>query len=390
MTLEEKAGQLVLLPDGSESSDPTRIDQLRRGLVSGFIDPVGAMRTHHCNRSRSRKRVSAYRCFAADPAQVLPGRLPAPVGMAASWNPEAVAAAEGALAEEYLALGLNWAFSPVLATTNYLSDVGFEQSCASAWLAEQIAAGRVRGLQAQRSDFRRRVLATLDFAFNDRAGRRAEGSLREREQFRAILKTVEQAAPATIGLDTIGQGRRNVSRIANDALKNLRRAGGFDGMLLADWAQLAEKSGHHADGPAFIGLSVERLVAAVEDGRTGASELDEAVRRVLAAKFDLGLFRPSEDMAPVHRHGPLAAATRHTIWRASRSFCSATEGACFRCRPAAGICSWSAALLATVRLLPAETGATRLVSSMVSRRSASHTSSWPALPCAKVSRSSTG
>ncbi|MDG5750210.1 glycoside hydrolase family 3 C-terminal domain-containing protein [Qipengyuania sp. XHP0211] len=300
MTLEEKAGQLVLLPDGSASSDPTRIDQLRRGLVSGFIDPVGAMRTHQLQQiAIEETRLGIPLFFAADPAQVLPGRLPAPVGMAASWNPEAVAAAEEALAEEYLALGLNWAFSPVVATTNYLTDVGFEQSFGeSAWLAEQIAAGRVRGLQAQRSEYRRQVLATLDFAFNDRTGRRGEGSLREREQFRAILKTVEQAAPATIGLDMIGQGRRNVSRIANDALKNLRRAGGFDGILLADWAQLAEKSGHHAEGPAFVGLSVERLVAAVEDGRLGASELDEAVRRVLAAKFDLGLFRPSEDVAP--------------------------------------------------------------------------------------------
>ncbi len=300
MTLEEKAGQLVLLPDGSAGSDPTRIDQLRRGLVSGFVNPVGVMRTHQLQQiAIEETRLGIPLLFAAEPAQVLPGRLPPPVGMAASWDPEAVAAAEAALADECLALGINWAFSPILATESYLADTGFERSAGeSAWLAQQIAAGRIGGLQAQRTEYRPQMLATLDLAFDDRTGRRGEGSLREREQLRAMLKTVEEAAPATIGLDMTGQSRHNGTRIANDALKNLRRAGGFDGMLLADWAQLAEKSGHHADGPGFVGLSVERLVAAVEDGRIGASELDEAVRRVLAAKFDLGLFRPSEDLAP--------------------------------------------------------------------------------------------
>ncbi len=299
MTLAEKAGQLVLLPDGSASSDPTRIDQLRRGLVSGFIDPVGAMRTHQLQQiAIEETRLGIPLFFAADPAQVLPGRLPAPVGMAASWNPEAVAAAEGALAEEYLALGLNWAFSPVLATSNYLADAGFEQSAGeSAWLAQQIAAARIGGLQAQRTESRRQMLATLDFVSNDGAGRRGEGRLREREHLRAMLKTVEEGQPASIHLEFAGHDRRNDRPIADAALKNLRRVGGFDGILLADWAQLAENSGHHAEGPGFVGLSVERLVAAVEDGRICASELDEAVRRVLAAKFDLGLFRPSEDMA---------------------------------------------------------------------------------------------
>ena len=301
MTLEEKAGQLVLLPDGSASSDPTRIDQLRRGLVSGFIDPVGAMRTHQLQQiAIEETRLGIPLFFAADPAQILPNRLPAPVSMAASWDPEAIAAAEAALADECLALGIDWAFSPILATANYLADAGFEQSAGeSAWLAQQIAVGRIVGLQAQRIEYRRQVLATLDFAFNDRTGRRGEGSLREREHLRAMLKTVEEGQPASIRLEMAGQDRRSGRPIADAALKNLRRAGGFDGILLADWAQLAEKSGHHADGPGFVGLSVERLVAAVEDGRIGASELDEAVRRVLAAKFDLGLFRPSEDGVPL-------------------------------------------------------------------------------------------
>ncbi len=303
MTVQEKAGQLVLTPMSAEIDGMIGADEVRRGRVGGFFGPINAARTHQLQQiATEESRLGIPLFFAVDPAAVLPRRLPPPISMAASWDTEAIEAAERLTAADCVSRGYNWAFSPALATGDYLSDNGFDQTTGeAAWLAAEICAARIRGLQIPPNGKEQLVqmLAAFDYVSGHLAGRRGQHGTREQERLRAILAAVGKGQPASIAIASNTEDQRQRNQVAEKALTHLRRPGGYEGLLLADWVRLGIKAGQAANGTGFIGLSADRIVAAVRDGRISAGELDDVVRRIIGAKFDLGLFRSSfETMAP--------------------------------------------------------------------------------------------
>ena len=308
MTLEEKAGQLVLLPQGSEGgaasygTETHLLDQLRRGLVGGVIGTPAASEVQRLQRiAIEETRLGIPLFVMAETGTGLRTHVPSPISAAASWDPEAVEAAETMVADEAAAAGINWALAPSIATTASAGENGFTQSSGEApLLAERMAAARILGIQSSDDDRRNRILACLQFAPGaQRRNERIDAAVeRAQERTRIVLSTLRRAEPATIALDHPARLRADRGSRPSDPMPYLTRPGGFDGIMLSEWVELAELAGQQTATTGFTALSVERLVAAVNDGRIARSTLDDAVRRVLGAKYDLGLFRPTVHDTP--------------------------------------------------------------------------------------------
>ncbi|WP_324828446.1 glycoside hydrolase family 3 C-terminal domain-containing protein [Qipengyuania zhejiangensis] len=298
MTLEEKAGQLALAPQASPGEDDPFHDQLRRGLLSGVVGPITQAYAQNLQRiAIEETRLGIPLFILADTGVGLRTTIPAPVSAAASWDPEAIEAAERLVAEEAAALGVNWSLAPSPATRSYLAQSGFEQSSGeAAHLAERHAIARILGLQSGDRSRRRQILACLQLSAAPGDGRTAQGgslAADHQERVRLILAALKEADPASLALERASREAMQGYTAQSDPFAFLTHPGGYDGIGLSDWALMAELAGQHLPAPGFVGLSVERLVAACESERISRAMLDDAVRRVLGAKFDLGLFRSS-------------------------------------------------------------------------------------------------
>lgn len=309
MTLEEKAGQLALYSDMDTAKGDKQggrshcIDQLRRGLVGGIVGAFNAGEIARFQRiAIEEARLGIPLFIVAETGTGLRTHVPHPISAAASWDPDAVEAAETLIADEAASAGINWAMSPTLSTSSPEKSQDFASSAGeSPLLAQRMAVARIRGLQSSGDERRRRILACLQFAngsSDSQPARRGAVADHTDEAARLVLSTLEDADPGSALIETRSATRSLRKSPSPDPLAYLSSPAGFAGIMLSDWIDLAERSGQHGAASGFLGLSVERLVAAVNDGRIAASAIDDAVRRVLAAKFDLGLFRQAHHDTP--------------------------------------------------------------------------------------------
>ncbi|MFI0366474.1 glycoside hydrolase family 3 protein [Actinomadura sp. 1N219] len=102
----------------------------------------------------------------------------------------------------------------------------------------------------------------------------------------------------------------------------LKRKTGFDGFLISDWAAVQQIPGDYATQvrttvnagmdmfmePYTAPQFVQTMLAEVEAGRVKTSRIDDAVRRILKAKFELGLF---ENPYTDRRHAGTIGSAEH-------------------------------------------------------------------------------
>lgn len=319
MALEEKAGQLALTPYAGD--DPAFHDQLRRGLIGGVVGQLAPGEAQTIQRIAAEEtRLGIPLFIAMDTTQGLRTRLPLPISAANSWDLDAIEAAERLIAEEAGALGINWALAPFMGTAKFLADSGFDHSTGeSSWLAANIAAARIRGLQAPDGPHHIHMLACLQLGPVDPRSNSGRGIDALTERLSSLATAIELAGPASIAPETtLSLGDANYTG-TSETISMLKQPGSYDGMLLSDWVGLAERAGQLPGSPSFVSISAERLIAAVTDQIISRTEIDQAVRRVLAAKYDLGLFRSSfapaqpEPAAPRNIRNPSLDLARKSI-----------------------------------------------------------------------------
>lgn len=291
----EKAGQLVLLPRAPDPgltrelhADGGFFDQLRAGLV-GAVGGIG-------NRAQAdalqriaieESRLGIPLLFAAETGSGFETVMPAPAAAAASWDLEAIEAAERTVSGEARARGINWALAPNIHLVGDSSHLEYAHSTgANTYLASQIGAARVRGLQHETADVDGGLIACLSVAESSARRHKAHSS-----SARIALEAVREAQVGSVAIDTASPSHSGERILPHPALDFLRRPGGYSGILLSDWAEFAAIAGQGPLSGGIYALSPQRLVQAMREDRIDAVRVDEAVRRVLAAKFDLGLFR---------------------------------------------------------------------------------------------------
>ena len=241
--------------------------------------------------------------------------FPAPLALAATWDPPLVTQMNSVVRRQMRALGVHQALAPVLdvardARWGRVSETYGED----AYLCSAIGVAFVRGLHGP--DLRSGVLATgkhfVGYGLSQ-AGRNVGPTALSEQDLMEVYTRPFEAAIRSAGLVSVMSVYTEVNGApcsgSNWLLTTvLRERLGFSGFVVADYGAIAQLASLHATSMDLTsagidalsaGLDVElpgtvaygsRLVAAAEDGRIGEDVIDRSVRRVLTEKFRLGLF----------------------------------------------------------------------------------------------------
>ncbi len=314
MTLPEKVGQMLQLDARGD------LDDIVGAKLAGSIlhaSPETMVRAYAL-AERTRLRIpllTADDCIHGH--SFWPGAtiFPTQLALACTWDPELVEQAARVTAVEVSATGIHWTFSPVLCIARDLrwGRVG-ETFGEDPHLIGELGAAMVRGYQGAGLDDPTAILACAKhFAgYSETQGGRdaSEADLSRRKLTAWFLPPFERAVRE--GCRTFMLGYQSIDGVpvtANRWLLDevLKRQWGFTGTLVTDWdnvgrmvweqkvcaddveaATVAVRAGNDLvmTTPAFF----EAAQQAVTRGLLDERDIDEAARRVLRVKLELGLF----------------------------------------------------------------------------------------------------
>ncbi|RPE77824.1 MULTISPECIES: glycoside hydrolase family 3 N-terminal domain-containing protein [unclassified Frondihabitans] len=250
--------------------------------------------------------------------------FPTQLGMASTWNADLIEKGARAAALEIAATGLHWTFSPVLCISRDLRWGRVDETFGEdPHLIGEFGAAMIRGYQGNGLDDPTAVLATAKhFAgYSETQGGRdaSEADISPRKLRSWFLPPFERAvqegcATFMLGYQAIdGVPVTANSWLLNDVLKGEWR---FTGTLVTDWDNVGRMvweqkvAANDVDAATTAVLAGNDLVMntpqffeaaqeAVASGTLSEDAIDDAVRRILTLKFDLGLFEdprlPDED-----------------------------------------------------------------------------------------------
>ena len=243
--------------------------------------------------------------------------FPQEIGMAATWNPELMKRAAEITAFETRAAGIPWSFSPVLDLgRNPLWPRFWETFGEDPYLAKVMGVAFVRGLEGADVSSNDQVAASLKhymgYSFPLTGRDRTPAWIPENYLREYFLPTFDAAVKAGARTVMINSGEINgvPGHVNKHILTDILRGElGFKGFVVSDWEDIkklvttwriaaTEKEATRQAIMAGIDMSMvpldysfaDHLIALVKEGAVPQSRIDEAVRRILRVKFELGLF----------------------------------------------------------------------------------------------------
>lgn len=331
---------VLLQPDGLERASLDRVMKDGIGHISNLA-MMGASSPDHLAEITNRvqrylvenTRLGIPAIFHAEALNGLlaPGftSFPTAIGLAATWNPDAVEEMADIIRRQMRSVGSLQALSPVLDIARDARWGRVHESYGEdVYLTTAMGVAFVRGLQG--TDLSQGVLATakhfLGYAMTEAGQNMAATQLGERELY-DVYATPFEAAIKLAGLGSVMNSYSEIDGVPVGASKAhltdlLRGRMGFEGSVVSDYstvewlatrqhiaatpveaAVLAINAGLDVELPSIVGYGAN-LVREVETGRLDERVLDEAVRRVLVDKFKLGLFENpyvQEDSVALHQ-----------------------------------------------------------------------------------------
>ena len=314
MTLEEKIGQMsqIALNQPQNVSPDQRI---LKGQVGSFLfitDAKEINRLQHLAVEQGRLHIPLI--FGFDVIHGFRTIYPVPLALAASWDPAMVEHVQSMAAREASAVGINWTFAPMV---DIARDPRWGRIMEGAgedpFLGSQMAAAQVRGFQGDKLGSPNHIFACVKhFAGYGAAegGRDYDSSnISDEQLWNVYLPPFEAAVRAGAGslmpayMDLNGVPAAGNKFLLQDVLRDKWK---FNGFVVSDWDAVLNLTTHgFASGPedaaaraANAGVDMEmtshvyrdELPAALKDGLVKQSTIDESVRRILTAKYRLGLF----------------------------------------------------------------------------------------------------
>ena len=329
MTQEEKIGQLNQLVRGGqeEAKDPGLFLQMRRGEVSSYIWGCGdlALRNQFQRIAVQESRLGIPLIFGMDIIHGARSLFPISLGLSCAFDPSLFERAQTIAARESREAGLEWVFAPMCDLARDPRWGRVAETCGEdPYLSSLCNAAQVRGLQGTNPAAPDRVAACLKHyvGYSAATGGRdkndteiTEWTLRNAHlpAFQAGIKagalTIMSAFNTIDGIPTTAS-HHVLTEILRDELK-------FKGFVVSDWEAVLQmiRWGYAKDKAAAARLAlnagndmdmkseayVPNLAAEIKAGRVSEATLDEAVRRVLRVKFQVGLFeRPYVDELAYH------------------------------------------------------------------------------------------
>lgn len=323
MTVEEKAGQLNQLSAGSLTGPLTGPGQVAtdgdklvtEGLVGSLFNVVTARETNAYQKaSIEGSRLHIPLLFGLDVIHGFRTVFPIPLGLSASWNPSLIELTARRAALEASTEGVRWTFSPMV---DIARDPRWGRIAEGAgedpFLGAVVARAYVRGYQGARLDDPASILACAKHFVGYGAaegGREYNTTEISERTLRGVYLPPFHAA-VDEGARTLMSAFSALDGVPSSAnaftlTRVLRNEWGFHGFVVSDWTSIREVMLHGiANDEATAGqksflagvdmdmqssIYLPQLPALVRSGRVPMGRLDDAVRRVLRAKFDLGLF----------------------------------------------------------------------------------------------------
>lgn len=320
MTLSEKIGQMNQVsskedPTGQLTECSNEEELIRSGQVGSMLNVVGVERTRHLQEiAVNDTRLHIPLIFALDVVHGYKTISPVPLAESCSWDMDLIEKSARVAAEEATASGIQWTFAQMvdIARDPRWGRV-MEGSGEDPYLGSAIAKARVRGFQGtDLSAYNTMAACAKHFVgYGAAEGGRDYNTVDISKQRLRELYLPPFSAAADAGVATfmnsfnevMGVPATGSTYLVRDILKG---EWNFPGVVVSDWgsvaeliphgvaedkcdaAQLAVTAGCDMDMEGYCYVSsLEKLV---REGVVSESLIDDAVRRILRLKFDLGLF----------------------------------------------------------------------------------------------------
>ena len=318
MTLEEKIGQLNLPVTGeittgqAKSSDVAK--RIRNGEVGGLFNLKGVERIREVQRQAvEESRLGIPLLFGMDVIHGYETIFPIPLGLSCTWDMKAIEESARIAAVEASADGISWTFSPMVDVSRdprwgRVSEGNGEDP----FLGAAIARAMIRGYQGKDMSRNDEIMACVKhFALYgaSEAGRDYNTvDMSRQRMFNEYMLPYQTAVEAGVG--SVMASFNEVDGVPATGSKwlmtdVLRKQWGFDGFVVTDYTGINEMIDHGmGDQQTVASLALNAgvdmdmvsdafsgtLKKSVEEGKVSAAAIDAACRRILEAKYKLGLF----------------------------------------------------------------------------------------------------
>lgn len=336
MTLEEKIGQLHQISGGDVVSGELSSDgnktaqQIRNGAVGSMLNAKGVEKVYALQKvAVEQSRLKIPLMFGMDVIHGYETAFPVPLAMASTWNMKQVETMARTAAVEASADGVCWTFSPMVDITR---DPRWGRIVEGAgedpFLGGAVAKAMVKGYQGEPGfATNTQILSCVKhfalYGAPDAGRDYSTVDMSRLRMFNDYLYPYQAAVDA--GVATVMSSFNEIDNVPATANKwlledLLRKQWGFKGLVLTDYASINDLVRHGVGDP--VSTTIRALEAgtdidmeayayhymlpeAVKNGRVPMALIDKACRRVLEAKYQLGLFenpykycdvtRPSKD-----------------------------------------------------------------------------------------------
>jgi len=318
MTLDEKIGQLNLVTGGRPTTGSVVNkgieESIKKGDIGGMFGIWGADKVKEVQDIAVKSsRLHIPMIFGLDVIHGHETVFPIPLGISATWDMGLIQQSARIAAKEATAEGLNWVFSPMVDIARdprwgRISEGGGEDP----WLGSQIAKAMVKGYQGSSLMNPDAVMACVKhFALYGGA----EAGREYNTVDMSLIKMYQDYLPPYKAAVDAGAGSfmssfntiNGIPATGNHWLltKLLRDQWGFKGFVVSDYTAVNELTNHGLGDLQTVsalalkaGLDMDMvgegflttLKKSLKEGKVTQQEIDQACRRVLEAKYKLGLF----------------------------------------------------------------------------------------------------
>ena len=324
MTLEEKVGQMnqyngfwdVTGPAPVGGTAEQKYENIKKGLVGSMLTVRGVKEVKAVQKiAVEQTRLGIPLIIGFDVIHGYKTLSPIPLAEAASWDLKAIEKSAEIAASEAAASGINWTFGPMM---DISKDARWgrvmEGAGEDSYLGSKVAIARVKGFQGDNTFKSPLRIATTAkhfaaYGFVESALEYNASEISNNTLFNQVLPPFKAAVDA--GLKTVMTSFNTINGIPasgdkfllSDVLKN---KWGFNGFVISDWASIREmipwgfskdekeaaisavEAGTDMDMEG--GIYVPYLIDLVKQGKVKQEFVDDAVRRILRVKYELGLF----------------------------------------------------------------------------------------------------
>ena len=323
MTIEEKVGQMnqyngfwdVTGPTPKEGSAAKKYEHLKKGWVGSMLTVRGVKQVREVQKIVvEESRLGIPLIIGFDVIHGYKTLSPIPLAESASWDLEAIEKSARIGAIEASASGINWTFAPMVdisrdARWGRVMEGGGEDP----YLGSKIAKARIKGFQGDDLSDVSTIAATAKhfaaYGFSESGKEYNTVDVGTSTLYNMVLPPFKAAVDSDV--KSVMNSFNELNGVPATGSKFLQRhilkgKWDFNGFVISDWAsidemidwghakdereaaKIAANAGSDMDMESYI--YVEHLAQLVKDGEVDETIVDDAVRRILRVKFELGLF----------------------------------------------------------------------------------------------------